>query len=242
DDRTTDPFSTGDPLKPGVREPGDEGELDCDFTDDDVDPADDIYVNSEYPILKYRMESFSTLNDQDTDEQVKVKDKGDKWFVNWTLRKSTSSPESIEQQYRRLRLRQATYFERAAPDTPDEDLSPMVKILRRISRRNMWRNEPPKGKVVVNHSRLPAHSPTHSRPPAHSAAHGRLPAHSTKKRRPAGKHPGKPAGKHTGEPADKEASASGKDGRDDNKSKNGGRQAPMVSIADPHPPASYKNR
>ncbi|KAJ1819277.1 hypothetical protein LPJ56_003683, partial [Coemansia sp. RSA 2599] len=62
----------------------------------------------------------------------------------------------IASAYRRLRLRQATYFERASPDTPEEDLSPMIRILRRISRKDLWRNKEPKRKVIVNRSRLPS--------------------------------------------------------------------------------------
>ncbi|KAJ2401296.1 hypothetical protein GGI10_006066, partial [Coemansia sp. RSA 2530] len=105
----------------------------------------------------YTMETFSTLNDQDTDEPITVKKKEDQWYINWKLTKSRLSQDDIVSQYRRLRLRQATYFERASPDTPDEELSPMIKILRRISRQNLWRNKPPTGRVIVNRSRLPIH-------------------------------------------------------------------------------------
>ncbi|KAJ2904004.1 hypothetical protein GGI21_004356, partial [Coemansia aciculifera] len=127
------------------------------LTDDYLDPADEIYVNTEQPIFLYTLETFSTLNDQDTGEPVTVKRKEDQWHINWKLTKSRQSQEDIVAQYRRLRLRQATYFERASPDTPDEELSPMLKILRRISRQNLWRNKPPTGKVVVNRSRSPIH-------------------------------------------------------------------------------------
>ncbi|KAJ2884874.1 hypothetical protein H4R27_001779 [Coemansia aciculifera] len=134
-----------------------EDSLADDPIDDYIDPADEIYVNTEQPIFKYTMQTFSTLNNQDTDEPVTVKKKEDQWHINWKLTKSRMSQDAIVSQYRRLRLRQATYFERASPDTPDEELSPMIKILRRISRQNLWRNKPPTGKVVVNRSRLPIH-------------------------------------------------------------------------------------
>ncbi|KAJ2770362.1 hypothetical protein IWQ56_002193, partial [Coemansia nantahalensis] len=163
DASAADPFSTGDPLAPRPAEPENDGELDSDLPDVEVDPADEIYTNTEFPILKYQVETFSTHRGQDTDEQVTVKDKDDEWFVNWCLRKSTNSPEETAGQYRRLRLRQATYFERPSPDTRDEDLSPMVRILRRISRRNMWRNKEPKEKCMVHYSRLPSHPPKKTR-------------------------------------------------------------------------------
>ncbi|KAJ2781360.1 hypothetical protein H4R18_002935 [Coemansia javaensis] len=154
-----DPFAGGDPLGPG--QIGGDG-----LPEVEIDPADEIYINTAQPILKYRMETFSTLNDQDTTDQVTLRDKGDKWFVNCSLQRVAESPEATAAKYRRLRLHQATYFERATPDTPDEDLSPMVRILRRISRKNMWRNEAPKGKVVVNRSRLPKHTAEPGAPPA----------------------------------------------------------------------------
>ncbi|KAJ2317361.1 hypothetical protein GGI00_006796 [Coemansia sp. RSA 2681] len=156
---STDPFATtADPLESnGVLG---ESAAEDGLADEDIDPADEIYVNSEQPIFKYTLQTFSTLNDQDTDEPVTVKRMEDEWHINWKLTKSRQSQEDIVSQYRRLRLRQATYFERAAPDTPDEELSPMLKILRRISRQNLWRNKPPTGKVVVNRSRSPIHVPS----------------------------------------------------------------------------------
>ncbi|KAJ2824133.1 hypothetical protein GGI24_003491 [Coemansia furcata] len=157
---TTDPFETAtDPLASNVVVDASPAEdtLTDDPIDDYIDPADEIYVNTEQPIFKYTMETFSTLNNQDTDEPVTVKKKEDEWHINWKLTKSRMTQDDIVSQYRRLRLRQATYFERASPDTPDEELSPMIRILRRISRQNLWRNKPPTGKVVVNRSRLPIH-------------------------------------------------------------------------------------
>ncbi|KAJ2684690.1 hypothetical protein IWW39_004757 [Coemansia spiralis] len=156
----TDPFdSAADPLASSgvLGENVAEESLADDPIDDYIDPADEIYVNTEQPIFKYTMETFSTLNDQDTDEPITVKKKEDQWYINWKLTKSRLSQDDIVSQYRRLRLRQATYFERASPDTPDEELSPMIKILRRISRQNLWRNKPPTGRVIVNRSRLPIH-------------------------------------------------------------------------------------
>lgn len=122
---------------------------------DDYELSDEMYVNTESPILKYSLHVFSTVNGQDTDEQVTVKNKDEEWHINWKLTKSRTSEDNIVREYRRLRLRQATYFERATPDTPEEELSPMIKILRRISRQNMWRNDSPKGKIIVNRSHLP---------------------------------------------------------------------------------------
>ncbi|KAJ2312633.1 hypothetical protein IWW54_001977 [Coemansia sp. RSA 2705] len=146
-----DPFAGSDPLDSKATE----NDLSEDMSDMDVDPADDIYVNTEHPILHYTMDVFSTLNGQDTGEPVTLHDKSDTWTINWKLNKSTWQPDVAAERYKQLRLRQSTYFERAAPDTPDEELSPMVKILRRISRRDLWRNKPPKERIVVNRSRLP---------------------------------------------------------------------------------------
>ncbi|KAJ2095416.1 hypothetical protein GGI09_004881 [Coemansia sp. S100] len=168
----TDPLATTDPLASNDA-PGESPEEDIladDPIDDYIDPADEIYVNTEQPIFKYTMQTFSTLNNQDTDEPVTVKKKEDQWHINWKLTKSRKSQDDIVSQYRRLRLRQATYFERASPDTPDEELSPMIKILRRISRQNLWRNKPPTGKVVVNRSRLPIHIVT--KPTADASSRG----------------------------------------------------------------------
>ncbi|KAJ2876094.1 hypothetical protein GGH93_001018 [Coemansia aciculifera] len=170
-DAAVDPLASNDPLaaagpptaadaltsNDALGESPAEDSLADDPIDDYIDPADEIYVNTEQPIFKYTMQTFSTLNNQDTDEPVTVKKKEDQWHINWKLTKSRMSQDATVSQYRRLRLRQATYFERASPDTPDEELSPMIKILRRISRQNLWRNKPPTGKVVVNRSRLPIH-------------------------------------------------------------------------------------
>ncbi|KAJ1991838.1 hypothetical protein EDC05_003193 [Coemansia umbellata] len=150
----TDPFANNDPLDPSNAKGADEDLVD-EGVDEYADPADDIYVNCEVPILHYTVEAFSTVNNQDTDEPVTVRYKEDEWYINWKLTKSHMAQDRINAQYRRLRLRQATFFERPASDTPEEDLSPMLKILRRISRQNEWRNNPPKGRVVVNRSPLP---------------------------------------------------------------------------------------
>ncbi|KAI8324803.1 Pet127-domain-containing protein [Martensiomyces pterosporus] len=167
----SDPFAAKDPLEsePALVEDDAVDELDAEY----LDPADDIYVNPEYPILRYTMEAFSTLNDQDTDQAVTVKTKDDEWLINWKLTKSRDPQSDTQRYYRNLRLKQATYFERAAPDTPDDELSPLVKILRRISRKNMWQNETPKGKVVVNRSRKPispAKEPTAQPAPPHTSS------------------------------------------------------------------------
>ncbi|KAJ1857736.1 hypothetical protein LPJ73_002002 [Coemansia sp. RSA 2703] len=101
------------------------------------------------------MDTFSTYNNMDTDEPVTVKNRDDELYINWKLTKSRAPQEKIRLMYKQLRTRQATYFERASPDTPDEKLSPMIRILRNISRRNLWRNNMPRGKVVVNRSVRP---------------------------------------------------------------------------------------
>ncbi|KAJ1898423.1 hypothetical protein LPJ66_002762 [Kickxella alabastrina] len=151
-----DPFSTADPLSPNAaNKDGQEDELAAELEDAEIDPVEFIYVNSEEPILKYTMQTFSTYNNQDTDGPVTVKNKDEHWYINWKLAKSHKSQDEVVARYRVLRHRQATYFERASPETPDEELSPMLKILRRISRKNLWRNELPVGKVVVNRSRIP---------------------------------------------------------------------------------------
>ncbi|KAJ2792999.1 hypothetical protein H4R20_006682 [Coemansia guatemalensis] len=105
--------------------------------------------------MHYTLETFSTFNDQDTNEPVTVRSGNDEWFVNFALKKSLEDPEALARQYRNLRLRQSTYFERASPDTPDEELYPLVRILRKISRREMWKNKLPAGKFIVNRSRPP---------------------------------------------------------------------------------------
>ncbi|KAJ2721713.1 hypothetical protein GGI07_003769 [Coemansia sp. Benny D115] len=178
-DAGSDPFNTGDPLdmgasandqeqqgenQPASQEPSDklstaeekDGGLADDAADDaSVDPSEYIYVNSAEPIMHYTLHAFSTYNGQDTDGPVTVKNRDEEWHINWKLTKSHKPQEEIALRYKRLRVQQATYFERASPDVPDEELSPMLKILRRISRQNKWRNAMPKGKVVVNHSKPP---------------------------------------------------------------------------------------
>ncbi|KAJ1958837.1 hypothetical protein EC988_000056 [Linderina pennispora] len=148
----TDPFATTDPLDTASKSDQD---LIDELADECLDPSEEIYVNTTVPILKYSMEAFSTVNNADTDEPVTVRSKDDEWFVNWRLTKSRDPQSDIQRHYRALRLKQATYFERAAPDTPEDELSPLVKILRRISRRNLWKNKTPKGKIVINRSRKP---------------------------------------------------------------------------------------
>ncbi|KAJ1940767.1 hypothetical protein FBU59_003709, partial [Linderina macrospora] len=150
---TSDPFAaTTDPLSTA---PKSDQDLIDELADECIDPSEEIYVNDTVPILKYSMEAFSTVNDADTDEPVTVRSKDDEWFINWRLTKSRDPQSDIQRHYRALRLKQATYFERAAPDTPEDELSPLVKILRRISRRNLWKNRTPNGKVVINRSRKP---------------------------------------------------------------------------------------
>ncbi|KAJ2851706.1 hypothetical protein IWW36_000851 [Coemansia brasiliensis] len=150
---STDPFSVSDPLDP---QPKDENEEAADELDNnDMDSADDIYVNTEYPILNYKVVFFSTLNDQDTNEPVIIYDKTDKWSINWRLQKSKKSPEELITRYKNMRLRQATYFERPSPDTPENELQPLIRTLRAISRRNLWRNSIPEERIVVNRSRPP---------------------------------------------------------------------------------------
>ncbi|ORX73734.1 Pet127-domain-containing protein [Linderina pennispora] len=139
----TDPFATTDPLDTASKSDQD---LIDELADECLDPSEEIYVNTT---------SFSTVNNADTDEPVTVRSKDDEWFVNWRLTKSRDPQSDIQRHYRALRLKQATYFERAAPDTPEDELSPLVKILRRISRRNLWKNKTPKGKIVINRSRKP---------------------------------------------------------------------------------------
>ncbi|KAJ1960188.1 hypothetical protein GGI12_003937 [Dipsacomyces acuminosporus] len=177
-----DPFASSDPLEPGSRSLRSEDDVVDEFAEEYMDPADDMYINQEFPILRYTLESFSTLNNQDTGEPVTVKTKDDEWHINWKLSKSRDPQIDTQRYYRNLRLKQATYFERATPDTPDEGLSPLVKILRRISRKNMWRNEIPKGKVVVNRSRKPI-SPQKEHMANISPAHA--PANKRSKRRKA---------------------------------------------------------
>ncbi|KAJ1722648.1 hypothetical protein LPJ53_002952 [Coemansia erecta] len=151
-DGRTDPFDTSDPLDAqSSKDSTSASELD----DTEFDLADFIYINDKETIQHYTMDAFSTYNNMDTDEPVTVRNKDDVLFINWKLTKSRAPQESIMMRYKQLRLRQATYFERASPDTPEEELSPMIKILRNISRRNMWRNNTPRGKVVVNRSKRP---------------------------------------------------------------------------------------
>ncbi|KAJ2594613.1 hypothetical protein GGF39_004145, partial [Coemansia sp. RSA 1721] len=152
----SDPFATKDPLDNLVLDKETSEELENEIDGLDPDPMDYIYVNDKQPILHYVVEMFSTYMDQDTDSPVTVKNSDEEWYINWKLTKTRIEPDEMAKRYRSLRLRQATYFERASPDTPEEDLSPMIKILRRISRRDLWRNKEPKGKVVVNRSRLPS--------------------------------------------------------------------------------------
>ncbi|KAJ2778627.1 hypothetical protein GGI15_004127 [Coemansia interrupta] len=151
-DGGTDPFDTNDPLDAqGSKDGSAASELD----DTEFDLADFIYINDKETIQHYTMDAFSTYNNMDTDEPVTVRNKDEELYINWKLTKSRDTQESITTRYKQLRMRQATYFERAAPDTPEEELSPMIKILRNISRRNMWRNDMPRGKVVVNRSKRP---------------------------------------------------------------------------------------
>ncbi|KAJ1646524.1 hypothetical protein J3B02_001100 [Coemansia erecta] len=150
-----DPFATSDPLDKSNLDKVAQEELDDELDDVEPDPMDYIYVNDKQPIMYYVVETFSTYMDQDTDSPVTVKNMDEEWYINWKLTKERLEPAEMARRYRRLRLRQATYFERASPDTPEEDLSPMIKILRRISRRDLWRNREPRGKVIVNRSRLP---------------------------------------------------------------------------------------
>ncbi|KAJ2083515.1 hypothetical protein H4R24_000788 [Coemansia sp. RSA 988] len=150
-----DPFSTPDPLNANSPTASNNADPENEHLEEDIDPADDIYINTEHPIIHYTLETFSTFNDQDTNEPVTVRSGNDEWCVNFALKKSLDSPEALAQQYRNLRLRQSTYFERASPDTPDEELYPLVRILRKISRREMWKNKLPTGKFVVNRSRPP---------------------------------------------------------------------------------------
>ncbi|KAJ1860783.1 hypothetical protein LPJ57_006623, partial [Coemansia sp. RSA 486] len=152
----SDPFATKDPLDNLVLDKETSKELESEIDGLDPDPMDYIYVNDKQQILHYVVEMFSTYMDQDTDSPVTVKNSDEEWYINWKLTKTRIEPDEMAKRYRSLRLRQATYFERASPDTPEEDLSPMIKILRRISRRDLWRNKEPKGKVVVNRSRLPS--------------------------------------------------------------------------------------
>ncbi|PIA14473.1 Pet127-domain-containing protein [Coemansia reversa NRRL 1564] len=153
--RGTDPFSSPDPLDASLPNASNKTNAAEELTEEDIDPADDIYINTEHPIIHYTLETFSTFNDQDTNEPVTLRSGNDEWFVNFALKKSLEDPETLAQQYRNLRLRQSTYFERASPDTPDEELYPLVRILRRISRREMWKNDLPAGKFIVNRSRPP---------------------------------------------------------------------------------------
>ncbi|KAJ2304866.1 hypothetical protein IWW55_002225, partial [Coemansia sp. RSA 2706] len=164
-----DPFAGSDPLDSKATE----NDLSEDMSDMDVDPADDVYVNTEHPILHYTMDVFSTLNGQDTGEPVTLHDKSDTWTINWKLNKSTWQPDVAAERYKQLRLRQSTYFERAAPDTPDEELSPMVKILRRISRKAMarYRADLPSKRIVspatIKILKKQQSEATPSQPPSH---------------------------------------------------------------------------
>ncbi|KAJ2345833.1 hypothetical protein GGF43_005122, partial [Coemansia sp. RSA 2618] len=145
---SSDPLAGSDPLASKETERSAEEALMDELLDEDIDPVDDIYVNAEHPIQHYQMDTFSTFNDNDTDGPVTLRDKTDEWWINWSLKKSTRSPDDIAHQYRRLRLQQSTFFERPSPDTPDEELEPMIKVLRRLSRRNMWMNKEPRERVV----------------------------------------------------------------------------------------------
>ncbi|KAJ2378687.1 hypothetical protein GGI05_006699, partial [Coemansia sp. RSA 2603] len=154
---STDPFDTSDPLdtqgsvNPGSIDGSSVSELDT----TEFELSDYIYINDKDTIQHYTMDTFSTYNNMDTDEPVTVKNRDDELYINWKLTKSRAPQEKIRLMYKQLRTRQATYFERASPDTPDEKLSPMIRILRNISRRNLWRNNMPRGKVVVNRSVRP---------------------------------------------------------------------------------------
>ncbi|KAJ1666358.1 hypothetical protein IW140_001087 [Coemansia sp. RSA 1813] len=155
---STDPLNTGDPFEPASQENDSKASdkpLTEDTVDDYLDPEKEIFVNTNEPILHYTLETFSTINGQDTDSPVTVKTKKDEWFINWRLTKSHKDQDGLAARYRSLRLRQATFFERNAPDTPDDELPTMLKILRRISQKNMWRNKQPHGRVVVNRTPLP---------------------------------------------------------------------------------------
>ncbi|KAJ2667431.1 hypothetical protein IW148_000126 [Coemansia sp. RSA 1199] len=154
-----DPFATKDPLSTKPTETDAENALLDELLDGDVDPVEDVYVNADHPIQHYRMESFSTLNNQDTDDAITLRDQTDEWSINWSLKKSTTPPDEMVRQYRQLRLKQSTFFERPSADTPEEELAPLVKVLRRLSRRNMWMNKTPRERVVVNKSRIPDYAP-----------------------------------------------------------------------------------
>ncbi|KAJ2576278.1 hypothetical protein GGH19_002308 [Coemansia sp. RSA 1807] len=154
-----DPFATKDPLGAKPTETDAENALLDELLDEDVDPVEDVYVNSDHPIQHYRMESFSTLNNQDTDDAITLRDQTDEWSINWSLKKSTAPPDELVRHYRQLRLKQSTFFERPSADTPEEELAPLVKVLRRLSRRNMWMNNTPRERVVVNKSRIPDYAP-----------------------------------------------------------------------------------
>ncbi|KAJ2557221.1 hypothetical protein EV175_001478 [Coemansia sp. RSA 1933] len=161
---TEDPINnTSDPFKPTPQDKDAADAIDTpmeDAADDYIDPEMEIFVNHSEPIMHFTLETFSTIEGLDTGDPVTVKSKSDKWYVNWRLNRSHDSPDKLAARYRNLRLRQATYFERNAPDTPEQDLPFMLKMLRRISRRNMWRNARPKGRVVVNRTSIPKDTST----------------------------------------------------------------------------------
>ncbi|KAJ1741501.1 hypothetical protein LPJ79_000756 [Coemansia sp. RSA 1821] len=146
----SDPFATKDPLD--LQSEDDFAE---ELDDGDMDSVDEIYVNTEYPILNYKVDFFSTLNDQDTNEPVTIRDKGDKWSINWCMQKTKKTPNELISRYKNMRLRQATYFERPSSDTPESELQPLIRTLRAISRRNLWRNDMPEERIRVNRSRPP---------------------------------------------------------------------------------------
>ncbi|KAJ2521211.1 hypothetical protein H4217_001547 [Coemansia sp. RSA 1939] len=154
-----DPLNTRDPFSQPPQEEHtktpDEAPEDDSAADDYIDPEKEIFINTNEQITHFTLEMFSTVNGQDTDNSVTVKSKSDEWFINWRMTKSHKTQDELALAYRRLRLRQATYFERSAQDTPEKDLPFMLKMLRRISQRNMWRNEKPKGRVVVNRAIQP---------------------------------------------------------------------------------------
>lgn len=96
-------------------------------------------------LSKYNVMSYSTVNGERTEEALSLSPRGDdQWVVHYSIAEVTAPADSIRNEFRSMRRKQAEYLSTA------EQEYPLLKIVRKISKRGLTEEtENEEGEVVV---------------------------------------------------------------------------------------------